>query len=76
MALAKVISWHLNEDYHMCQLEDGSKHRIDLMIDGSFSGIDPQELVGKSIEFAYLQPWISLAHGAHVADEAKTGEPR
>jgi hypothetical protein len=74
MTRVKVISWSQVHDYHECQSEDGKKHRIDLMVDGSFPDTEPQDLVGKSVDFRYMYPYISIAHDVRIVDEAKTGE--
>lgn len=67
---AKVLSYEPSPfDYCMCEMEDGSRKRIDLVSDGSFGEMSPTELVGKTVEFERTHAYLSIAHGVRIVDE-------
>ncbi len=69
----KVLRWNAEADYHYVRTLDDfqSEFRVDLVVSGDLGEIDPASLVGKVVEFDRTHPWISIAHGVKVVDEAQ-----
>lgn len=66
---AKVLRYEAHEGCCMCEMEDGSKHRIDLEVNGDLGGLTQSALVGKTVEFERIWPYVSIASGVRVLDE-------
>jgi len=58
----KVIAFNGQFDAHNCVDEDGNKHLVDIMVDGSLENKDREYWVGKTIECDWLIPYLELAH--------------
>lgn len=58
-----VLEYVERENYHVCEDEEGNRHRVDIMVDGAFPGKFPQDLIGRTIECERLSPYITIAHG-------------
>ncbi len=62
----KVISYNKKEDYHICDCEDGTNRRIDIMVDGTFmEGTTPESLIGNTYEVDRLIPYVEIACGVN-----------
>jgi len=75
-----VIKWLDHISAHQCKVLDGvfpgetsNDHLqyVDLYVgcwDGSLDGVDPMDLVGKTIDCAYVHPWCYIASETSFAD--------
>ena len=61
VATFTVLEFCVEDNHHICVDCDGDKHRIDLMADGSFENLEPEELVGKRIQVEYLFAYVEIA---------------
>jgi len=66
----KVIKWCANEGHYECETESGYIERVDLMTDNSSIAISPESLVGKIVACEYVYPYISIAVGVTVKEDA------
>lgn len=64
MKTVKVIRYLPEFGCHECIDQDGKKRMIDLIVSGCLNeNIEPESMVGKSFEYEYDHPFISLAEG-------------
>ena len=68
----KIVSYSQCLDAHMCIGDDGREYRVDLLIDGGLGPLDPAELLGKTVEVEFLNPYIYLALGVRLVDGETT----
>ena len=57
-------------DYCQCVDEQGHAHRVDVVVGGELGDMAPQDLVGRTIEIKYMTPYVSIAHGVKLLEEA------
>jgi len=58
----KVLKYVRAEDYHICEDDKGTIHRVDLFVDGSLKGHDIDSIIGKMVDVDYLSPDGEIAH--------------
>lgn len=61
----EVISYNSIGNYHDCLGSDGSRHKVDLIVEGSLPQdfVDnPRALNGKCVEIGFLAPYIEIAN--------------
>jgi hypothetical protein len=68
----EVVGYNRTEDYHECvPVGGGILQRLDLLVDGYNDGRkDPESLVGQVVECAHTTPYISIAMGVRVIEQA------
>lgn len=70
MRTVKVIRYMPEFCCHECIDQDGRRRLLDLIVSGCLSeNIDPVSIIGKTVDYDYDHPWISLAEGVRVRGE-------
>ena len=64
----KVIEWmEPPHNFHRCEDKKGETHRVDLLVNGEFKkDIDPQALVGKTVNVDSLHAYCEIAMGVKI----------
>lgn len=71
--ILKILEYDKLRDIHICDDENGKRHRVDLMVDGRFKGVDPMALVGQVAEVDYLHPYEEIASNVKLINPRKDG---
>jgi len=72
----KVEKWSESLQCYECLDEKGNFCRIDLLIDGSLVDsfslrkVNPQDLIGKTVEVGWVHAYIMIAHNVKIIEEA------
>lgn len=70
METVTVMRWNERMDAHECSDEKGNRVWLDLVTDGSLPCDDMKSLEGKTVEFEYSHPYLSIAHGVKLVEGA------
>ena len=69
----KVEKYEEAQDYHICRDSEENLHRINLMVNGDFPGIEPEALVGENISVSYTYPFIEIGMDCKIESITSSG---
>jgi len=59
----KIVRYYPEMLSHLCEQEDGTRVTVDVQVDGALSDVDPNDIVGRTIECEYIFPYSYIASG-------------
>lgn len=63
MKRLKVLEYNNTTNFHKCLVEGEPLYRwFDVMVDGGFIGMEPEDLIGKTLEYETEYPYASIAN--------------
>lgn len=62
----EILSYDTASNAHVCADEKGTKHRIDLMVNGDLDEKNPEALIGKRVSVDYTYACVSIGMGVKI----------